>query len=592
MTGQSLIPPLPLFRNQADKALRIFKRLRIPDIIGQPTMEEACGAWVFDLVAAIFGSLDPVTQQRAINEFFLLIPKGNAKTGYGAAIMVTAILMNERPNAEFHLISTTMNIANYAFKQAADMIKLDPELAKLFQIVQHQRTIKHRMTGAMLQVKAADTDNITGGKQVVTMIDETHEFAKKGNAAHVFVEIRGALGKRPDGFLIQTTTQSKEPPSGVFKQELDLARAVRDGTVQLPMLPILYEFPDAVIQAQEWRSPANWPLINPNFGRSVHGDDLANKLVKADREGAASIALIASQHFNVEIGIGLRTDRWVGADYWLWAGDSALTLDAILERSEVVTIGIDAGGSDDLLGLAVLGREIDTRRWLLWTHAWCLPKVFELRKDIAAKLLDLRNDGDLTVVDTSDVMHSEVVDVIEKVDALGLLPQKNAIGVDVVGVSLIVDEMERREFDTTADTGFIVGIPQNWTLNNSIKTLELRLHDHTILHCAQPLMTWCVANAKIEPRGNAITITKQVSGRAKIDPLMAALNAVAIMVRNPSSGTSVYDSEAEAEEKPAQDSQSDEIDPQILANPAHPQWQRMRELAEARMLKDDDIWGM
>ncbi|MEE3101832.1 MAG: terminase large subunit, partial [Pseudomonadota bacterium] len=87
--GRGLVPDLPLFDVVAERALRIFKRLRVPDLIGTPTYGEVCEPWVFDLVRAVFGSYDPEAKRRMIQEFFLLVPKKNGKSAIAAAIIVT-----------------------------------------------------------------------------------------------------------------------------------------------------------------------------------------------------------------------------------------------------------------------------------------------------------------------------------------------------------------------------------------------------------------------------------------------------------------------------------------------------------------------
>jgi phage terminase large subunit-like protein len=152
---RSLVPDLPLFRDEADRALRIFKRLRMPDVIGKPTMAEACGPWFFPIVEALFGSYDPTTNRRMIQEYFQLIPKKNAKSSNGGAVMVVALIVNRRPEGEFLLVAPTKEIADIAFKQASGTIKADPELEKLFHIQRHIRLITHRKTDATLQIKAA-----------------------------------------------------------------------------------------------------------------------------------------------------------------------------------------------------------------------------------------------------------------------------------------------------------------------------------------------------------------------------------------------------------------------------------------------------
>jgi phage terminase large subunit-like protein len=70
-------------------------------------------------------------------------------------------------------------------------------------------------------------------------------------------------------------------------------------------------------------------------------------------------------------------------------------------------------------------------------------------------------------------------------------------------------------------------------MTGAIKTAERKLAEGGMKHGGQRMMAWCVGNAKVEPRGNAIVITKQASGTAKIDPLLATFNAVTLMSLNP-----------------------------------------------------------
>lgn len=526
---KSLVPALPLFDEEVERALRVFKRLRIPDVVGTPTNGEACPEWVFDLVRAVFGSYDPAARRRMIREFFLLIPKKNGKSSLAAAIMVTAAIVNRRPAAELLLIAPTKKIADIAYKQAAGIIKLDPELMKLFHMQQHHRTITNRVTDAAIMIKAADADVITGSKATYILVDETHEFAKKPAAASVFVEIRGGLASRPDGFMIQITTQSKEPPAGVFKAELENARAVRDGLLELPLLPVLYELPLDVAKDGGWKNPATWGLVNPNLHKSVDEAFLADELLKAEREGPEQLHLLASQHFNVQVGAAENYDGWRGATYWKACADKSLTLPALLARSEVCTIGFDVGGLDDLFGLAVMGREKGTRRWLLWTRAYCVRLVLERRKEIAPRLLDFEKEGSLVIRDKPGEIIPFIIADIAKVKDAGLLPEKKAVGFDPNSVAAMIEAL--------AGIGIfgemLVRLLQGPALSPAIWGLEHKLSDGTLSHCGSDLMDWVVGNAKVEMRANGNMITKQVAGRAKIDPLHAAFCAAIPMSWNP-----------------------------------------------------------
>lgn len=526
--SRSLIPCKPLFPEQAEMALRVFKELALVDVAGSPKMGEVTREWVLEFVAAIFGAYDASTGERLINEFFLLISKKNTKSTIAAGIMLTALILNWRNSAELLILAPTKEVADNSFIPARDMIKADPELDALFNISPHTRTITHRVTKATLKVTAADSNTVGGKKASYILIDEVHLFGKINGSESMLREARGGLASRPEGFTIYLTTQSDEAPAGIMSSLLMYARGVRDGRIDNPaFLPVLYEFPKKYIEEGLYKDPKYFYVTNPNLGASVSEKFLLTEYQKAEEAGEESLRDFFAKHLNIEIGLNLRDKRWLGADFW---EEQAIevTLEELIERSEVITIGGDGGGLDDLLGMAVIGREKETRNWLLWNRAWCHEKVLELRKNIAEQLRDYERDGDLVIIKQSGDDCAQFGEICAKIYKSGKLDK---IGLDPLMVGGLIDGI----IEAGVPEELIVGVAQGYKLAGYIQTTERKLAEGALFHANQRLMTWCVGNARVEVRGNNALVTKQSSGKSKIDPLIATFNAASLMSLNPAS---------------------------------------------------------
>lgn len=588
--GRSLIPDLDLVQSESKEGLGFFDDLCLPDVPGKPRLGDAAGQWFRDIVATSFGSWDPVTQQNFIRDIFVLAPKGSSKTSYGAGMALSVMLMNRRPRAEALFIGPTQAISDRAYEQAVGMIEASPELKNRFRPRDHIKTIEDLVNQSEMKVKTFDLKILTGGILIFAHLDEVHLLGKTHYAAKVIRQIRGGVDKTPEGKFLITTTESDDIPAGAFKDELHNARRHRDGAFRgknaRPTLAVMYEFPQAIAKDPvQWKDPANWPMVMPNLGRSVHLATLIPDWNSEKEKGDQAIRVWASQYLNIEMGVGMKTDGWAGAQYWERGEDEKITLDYILENCEVVVVSLDGGGLDDLYGGNVLGRHKVTRDWLSWSHAWCHDGVLERRQSIAAHLLDFQAAGELTIYETAGEDIVAIIELISMVKDRGLL---GAVAVDPAGLGEMVEALA--EIDVTVENKLLIGAPQGFGMMNAIKTAERKLQNGTLRHAKSSLMDWCVGNVKIEPLATAIRATKQNAGDAKIDPWAALMNSVTVMVRNPEAqGQSVFDQMAESEAKAgAESALTDDVDMQILVDPRHPRWQEMREKFESRLVSADE----
>lgn len=620
---QSLVTFDALFPDEAEAALSIFRDLRIVDVPGRPTIEQCCLPWVYDLPRALFGSFDADgvsgadnLGRRLIRYFFLCVAKKNTKSTLAAGIMVTALLRNWRESGEFYILAPTKEVADNSFFPARDMIRADDELLKLLHVQDSQRLITHRTTGAFLKVAAADSETVSGKKTIGLLIDELWLFGQRANAESMIREAEGGLNSRPEGFVIYATTQSNKPPAGIFDQKLKDFRDIRDGKLHDPQsLPIIYEFPEEMIKSKAYEKPENWFIPNPNWGKSVDPNFLIGKRAEAARGGKASLIDWDAKFLNVQAGMSQRADGWAGAELWDRGIDRSLTLDTVLDRSEVVTMGLDGGGLDDLLGAGVVGREKVTKRWLGWACALISTIGLYRRK---ANLTDYRKfiaSGDLIVFrfHSKDAEEAEsdpdvaallaefppaisvegelpfdikfVVDLVAKIRDVGLLAQ---VGVDAAGIGAIVDALAG--IDITQDAETLDAVRQGIGLMGAYKTVERKLGDRTFLHCGSELLNWCVGNARVVLTTTASRIAREEAGFGKIDPLIALFNAAHLMTLNPEAGgLSVFDTMGDGEEPQSDGESAQDLaeEAAILRDPQHPRFEEMRERFNARLAAND-----
>ncbi|NOV15885.1 terminase large subunit [Ensifer adhaerens] len=540
-SGQTPMADVPLNAEKAGKALAFFNRLRLPDVPGTPRLAEACGDWFRDILCAFLASEDPDTKKRLVWELLCMVPKKNSKTTYVAALGLTALYLEDAPNRQMLLVAPSQNISERCFGQAQGMIRLDQKLKSVFNVQDHLKCITRIKTGTKLDVKTFDTSIVTGEIPILTIIDELHELGKKNKAAAVMQQIRGGGITMQRGQVLMITTQSDESPAGIWEMELKKARAIRDGKGGSSpiMLPVLYEFPrEKQVNQEYWRNAKNWDLILPNMGRSIDPQALIDDYENNGKASKETEQIWASQHLNIEIGVGLGGDNWSGALHWDSCVDAKLSgLKELLERSEVCTIGIDWGGADDLAALYVIGREATTKRWLGWGKAWARPTVFEQRKSIAPRLRAFEEAGELIVSQTGEEQAGSAAEICRMIADTGLLPEEDGIGLDSAGVALLLDALEGEKLEAP----LVRAVAQGWKLQTAISSVPLKLEDRRFLHGNQAIMAWCVTNAKQTLRGSNYVVTKEISGAAKIDLLMAMFNAAMLMFQNPEAkGLSVY----------------------------------------------------
>jgi phage terminase large subunit-like protein len=492
------------FTFQPDKADRFFRFAS--------ALRHYKGQWAGQLIqlqpqqcfrlGSLFAWTHVKTGLRRFRTSYNEVPRKNGKSLEAAIVALYATFFDGEPGAEGYCIATKREQAKIVFNDCRKLVQSSGLRSRIAVLTGN---LRRDDTACKLEPLGADRDSTDGLNPQLVTIDEAHAMKNRG----LIDVMETATGAREQPIINWITTAGNDPFSPCGDQH-DYACQVLDGVITDDTLFAFIAHAD--LDDDPWVE-ATWRKANPNFGVSVLADDLRALATKAKNMPPAAAAF---KQKRLNLWVQALTP-WLSLEGWR-KGQTAWTLDEM--DGQACWIGIDLSSKIDLTALVlVFPPTADRLSWRL--VPWCLTPEDTLedrahrdRVPYQTWLGPTRLGRTLRTNPGNRIDQDVVLGMVREAAARFDVQQ---IGIDPWNAGNLVTDL--------TDAGFrVVEIPQNFSqLTGTAKDFEADVLDSLVDAGGDPLMTWCIANVRVQRDAKDNIFPTKTKSRGRIDPVMAAL---------------------------------------------------------------------
>jgi phage terminase large subunit-like protein len=433
---------------------------------------------------------------------YLSIARKNAKTATIACILLAHIagpeaVLNSRIISGAMSKEQAAEVYNYASK----MVMMSQELSKFVRIIPSGKKLIGLSRNVEYQAVSAEGKTAHGKSPILAILDELGQI--RGEQSDFVDAITTSQGAYSSSLLLAISTQSPND-NDLFSRWIDDARTSKDKRI----VSHVYEAPKDCKLDDE----SAWHAANPALGKFRSLDDVREM---ADR--AMRMPSFEPTFRNLILNQRVETIApFISKGVWIL--NSGETDDSVFYE-EPVYCGLDLSGKNDLTALVMIA----------WRDKWHIKAVFwtpekglrERAKRDRAPYDVWHSEGFIRAIPGAsidyEVVAREIVDVLEDCNV-------QAIAFDRWRMDLL-----KREVDKLAVELPFVEFGQGFkSMAPAIDSLETLLLNEEVLHGAHPVLTMCMANARIEKdaAGNRKLTKNKSTGR--IDGAVALCMAVGV----------------------------------------------------------------
>lgn len=472
------------------------------DLIGKPIRLEAFQKKFFTDVYD-----NPVGTRRG----YLSIARKNSKTATIACLLLAHICGPEAvQNSRIISGAMSRDQAAEVYNYASKMIQLSPDLTRVTRIIPSSKKIVGLVRNVEYQAASADGKTAHGKSPIIAILDEVGQI--RGPQSDFVDAIVTAQGAYENAMLFAISTQAPND-NDLFSIWLDDAKESKDPRI----VSHVYEAPNEC----ELLDRTGWYAANPALGifRSL-------KDVEEQADRAARMPSFEPTFRNLVLNQRVEMSApFISKGVWLL---NSMEADDAVFYERPVYVGLDLSAKNDLTAMVMIAH--DDTRWHVKPIFWTPEKGLRDRSKRDRAPYDIWADqGFIRALPGASIDYEHVA--VEIADAL------EGVQVACMAFDRWRFDLLKKEFDKLGLEYPLHPFGQGFKdMAPAIDSLETLLLNEQMAHSAHPVLTMCMANAKIEQdaAGNRKLNKQKATGR--IDGAVALAMAVGVTPQTSTEG--------------------------------------------------------
>lgn len=464
------------------------------DLIGQPLKLQP---FQRDFILAVYDN------PHGTRKGYLSIARKNAKTATIACLLLAHIVGPEaKQNSRIISGAMSRDQAAEVYNYASKMVQLSERLTKITRIIPSSKKIIGLTRNVEYQAVSADGRTAHGKSPVLAILDEVGQI--RGPQSDFVDAITTAQGAYEDAMLFAISTQAPND-NDLFSIWLDDARASQDKRI----ICHVYEADkDADVLDRK-----AWYAANPALGifRSL-------KDVEEQADRAARMPSFEPTFRNLVLNQRVEMSApFISKGVWLL---NSQEVDESVFYTHPTYVGLDLSAKNDLTAMVMIAH--DGEKWHIKPTFWTPEKGLRDRAKRDRAPYDIwEKDGYIRAIPGASIDYEAVGrDIADLLDGVPV----QSVAFDRWRFDLLKKEFEELGLNLPLHPfgqGFRDMAP-------AIDTLETMLLNEKMAHGGHPVLTMCMANAKIEQdaAGNRKLNKQKATGR--IDGCVALAMAVGV----------------------------------------------------------------